>query len=86
MSDGQNGTPDQGGAPAQRGDGRTARPSQPASARAPWERVPAVPISPVAALLPSGPPTGNHSEGVAVADLIAIYSQPAKPRSGGGAG
>ena len=59
MSDGENATPGQGGAPEQRGDERMARGMQPGSARAPWERVPA----PAAA--------GNHSEGVAVADLIA---------------
>ena len=59
MSDGDNATPGQGGTPEQRGDERTARGMLPGSARAPWERVPA----PAAA--------GNHSEGVAVADLIA---------------
>ena len=60
MSDGENATPDQSGAPGPRGDGRTL---YPASARPPWERVP-----------PGGRKRrdpGNHTEGVAVADLIA---------------
>ena len=60
MGDGENATPDQGGAPEPRGDERTVRSSHPGSARAPWERVPTTPA-----------PAGNHSEGVAVADLIA---------------
>ncbi len=63
MSDGDNATPGQGGTPDER--------PHAASMRAPWERVPAVPISRFAPLLPSGPSPGNHSEGVAVADLIA---------------
>jgi LCP family protein required for cell wall assembly len=56
MSDGDNATPDQSGTT----DGRRVPPPQPNSGRAPWERTPA----------PSGP-TGTHSEGVSVADLIA---------------
>ena len=59
MSDGENATPDRSGAPNPRSDERTVGSSHPASARAPWERAP----------IP--PPPGNHSEGVAVADLIA---------------
>jgi LCP family protein required for cell wall assembly len=73
MSDGENATPGQDGTSDQRGEGRPGR-GHPASARAPWERV-QVPQS--------GEPanergdsaeqqtTGSHSEGVAVADLIA---------------
>ncbi|MCW1957978.1 MAG: LytR family transcriptional regulator, partial [Mycobacterium sp.] len=58
MSDGDNATPDQSGAPGD--DDRTVRIQQGGSGRAPWER----------AHVPSEP-TGTHSEGVAVADLIA---------------
>ena len=58
MSDGDNATPDQSGAPE--GDDRTVRIPQANSGKAPWER----------AHTPSQP-TGTHSEGVAVADLIA---------------
>ena len=58
MSDGDNATPDQGGTPT--GDDRTVRIPQANPGRAPWER----------AHVPSQP-TGTHSEGVAVADLIA---------------
>ena len=71
MSDGDNATPGQDGAPDDRGDGRPTR-GYPASARAPWERVP-VP-QPGAQQPEDGaprPPSGSHSEGVAVADLIA---------------
>jgi LCP family protein required for cell wall assembly len=68
MSDGENATPDQSGTPGPGADERTLRP---ASSRAPWERIPAMPDSRVAALPRSDPPPGNHSEGVAVADLIA---------------
>lgn len=60
MSDGENATPDQSGVPGPRGDGRTP---YPASARPPWERVPSGGRK-------RGDP-GNHTEGVAVADLIA---------------
>jgi len=56
MSDGENATPGQGDRSGGPGDGQKPRPS----GRAPWERAPA----------PSGP-SGNHSEGIAVADLIA---------------
>ncbi|MBU3751186.1 MAG: LytR family transcriptional regulator, partial [Mycobacterium sp.] len=58
MSDGENATPGQTGGPP--GDERVIPPPQPRSAKPPWERdhVP-------------GTPTGTHSEGVAVADLIA---------------
>jgi len=55
MSDGENATPGHGGSV-----GPTNRPEHPRSGRAPWERVPA-----------ASEPTGTHSEGVAVADLIA---------------
>ncbi len=58
MSDGDNATPDQSGAPE--GEDRTVRLPRANSGRAPWERSPE----------PSEP-TGTHSEGVAVADLIA---------------
>lgn len=58
MSDGENATPDQSGAPG--ADQRKVRFPQANTGRAPWERV-HVP----------GPPAGIHSEGVAVADLIA---------------
>ena len=71
MSDGDNATPGQDGAPDNRGDGRPTR-GHPASARAPWERVPA-PQPGVQQPNDEGPrpASGNHSEGVAVADLIA---------------
>ncbi len=78
MSDGENATPGQDRAPGERGEARPIR-GYPASARAPWERAP-IPrpggqerSDP--GNKPSGQgnhaPTGNHSEGVAVADLIA---------------
>ena len=87
MSDGENATPGQDGAPGARGEAQPKR----ASARAPWERVP-VPQTPGQERSDPGnrpggqersdpgnrprgqenqPPTGSHSEGVAVADLIA---------------
>ncbi len=76
MSDGDNATPGQDGAPGP--DGRPVR-GYPASARAPWERVPVPqPSDPedrprAQETGDSGdqPPTGSHSAGVAVADLIA---------------
>jgi LCP family protein required for cell wall assembly len=58
MSDGENATPGHSGGPE--GDKRATRPPVPNGGRAPWERVPA-----------PGTPAGTHSEGVAVADLIA---------------
>lgn len=76
MSDGDNATPVQDGAPNP--EGRPTR-GYPASARAPWERVP-VPQSNEQGDRPQGretsdsgdpPATGSHSAGVAVADLIA---------------
>jgi len=99
MSDGENATPGQDGAPGARGEAQPKR----ASARAPWERVP-VPQTPGQERSDPGnrpggqersdpgnrpggqersdpgnrpggqenqPPNGSHSEGVAVADLIA---------------
>jgi LCP family protein required for cell wall assembly len=71
MSDGDNATPDQSGAPDQRGDEWTVRSSHPASARAPWERVPIRGQERSDPGHESSSPPGNHSEGVAVADLIA---------------
>jgi len=71
MSDGHNATPGQDGAPDERADGQPAR-AYPASARAPWERVP---VPPPGVQQPGDegprPTSGSHTEGVAVADLIA---------------
>lgn len=58
MSDGENATPGQSDGPE--GDKRVTPVPQPNSGRAPWERD-----------YPRGTPSGTHSEGVAVADLIA---------------
>jgi LCP family protein required for cell wall assembly len=58
MSDGENATPGHGDGPE--GDKRAARVPQPNSGRAPWERD-----------HPRASASGNHSEGVAAADLIA---------------
>ena len=73
MSDGDNATPGQDSAPGKSGD---LRPMRGYPARAPWERVPpqpAVPQPPGSPRdpTPSQPNTGSHSEGVAVAELIA---------------
>ena len=59
MSDGDNATPGQHRAPDP-GEERITRAPRPASGSAPWERAAARPAS-----------SGNHSEGVPVADLIA---------------
>jgi LCP family protein required for cell wall assembly len=56
MSDGDNATPGQGGGTGDPGN----RPTHPHPGRAPWERAHV-----------SRQPSGTHSEGVAVADLIA---------------
>jgi LCP family protein required for cell wall assembly len=64
MSDGESATPDRDGAPPKRGD---ARPGRGRQARAPWERVPV----PRAGKTANQPSAGSHTEGVAVADLIA---------------
>jgi LCP family protein required for cell wall assembly len=71
MSDGDNATPGQDGDTHDQTDGRPNR-GHPASARAPWERVP-VPQPGVPQPGDDGNRAtgGNHSEGVAVADLIA---------------
>ena len=58
MSDGENATPGHSDGPE--GDKRVARVPQPNSGRAPWERD-----------YPRASASGNHSEGVAAADLIA---------------
>ena len=58
MSDGDNAAPGQGGGPGDRGP--MNRGPQPNSGRAPWERG-----------TPASESGGTHSEGVAVADLIA---------------
>ena len=58
MSDGDNATPGHSGGPE--GDQRAAPAPQPSAGRAPWERNHA-----------TSAPAGTHSEGVAVADLIA---------------
>lgn len=58
MSDGDNATPDQSGAPE--GEDRTVRLPRSTAGRAPWERSPEPSES-----------SGMHSEGVSVADLIA---------------
>jgi LCP family protein required for cell wall assembly len=62
MSDGDNATPGHSGGPE--GDKRVAHVPQPNSGRKPWER-----DYPRGSA--SGTPSGTHSEGVAVADLIA---------------
>lgn len=61
MSDGGNATPGQHRAPD--GDERVSRTPRPAAGSAPWERAPA-----------AAPPSGNHTQGVTVADLIAKVS------------
>ncbi|KDE99176.1 transcriptional regulator [Mycolicibacterium aromaticivorans JS19b1 = JCM 16368] len=61
MSDGGNATPGQHRAPDE-GD-RVTRTPRAAAGAAPWERVTA-----------SAPPSGNHTQGVTVADLIAKVS------------
>lgn len=60
MSDGDNATPGQHRAPDP-GEERITRTPRPASGSAPWER----------AAAPRSAPSGNHTEGVRVADLIA---------------
>ncbi|MCI4674563.1 LCP family protein [Candidatus Mycolicibacterium alkanivorans] len=61
MSDGDNATPGQHRAPDLDGQERMTRTPRPGSGSAPWEGVPA-----------SRPaPSGNHTEGITVADLIA---------------
>lgn len=61
MSDGGNATPGQHRAP-DAGE-RVTRTPRSAAGAAPWERVP-----------PAAPPSGNHTNGVTVADLIAKVS------------
>ena len=60
MSDGDNATPGQHRAPDP-GEERITRAPRPASGSAPWER----------AAASRSAPSGNHTEGVTVADLIA---------------
>ena len=68
MSDGDNATPGQHRAPDS-GEERISRAPRPASGSAPWERA--------AASRPA--PSGNHTEGVTVADLIAKVGGTPKP-------
>jgi LCP family protein required for cell wall assembly len=68
MSDGDNATPGQHRAPDP-GEERITRAPRPASGSAPWERA--------AASRPA--PSGNHTEGVTVADLIAKVGGTPKP-------
>lgn len=70
MSDGGNATPGQHRAPDEgKGDRVNRAPRSPAGA-APWERTPAA-----SRRMPDAPPpSGNHTEGVTVADLIAKIS------------
>ena len=70
MSDGDNATPGQHRAPApDPGGERITRAPRPASGSAPWE--------PAAASWPA--PSGNHTEGVTVADLMAKVGGSPKP-------
>ena len=71
MSDGDNATPGQHRAPDP-GEERITRTPRPASGSTPWERA--------AAARPAS--SGNHAEGVTVADLIAKVGGPPKPTLG----
>ena len=68
MSDGDNAAPGQHRAPDP-GEERITRAPRPASGSAPWERA--------AAARPA--PSGNHTAGVTVADLIAKVGGTPKP-------
>jgi LCP family protein required for cell wall assembly len=73
MSDGGNATPGQHRAPDE-GE-RVARVPRSGAGAAPWERTPAAPHRAPA----TPPPSGSHTEGVTVADLIAKLSGSAPP-------
>jgi LCP family protein required for cell wall assembly len=68
MSDGGNATPGQHRAPDE-GE-RVTRAPRPGAGAAPWERA----LAPSNRTPDTSPPSGNHTQGVAVADLIAKLS------------
>lgn len=69
MSDGDSATPGQRGGTEHGSSERITRTPRPAQSAAPWERASASHRAPVPPARPR--PSGNHTEGVAVADLIA---------------
>ncbi|WP_328361030.1 LCP family protein [Mycobacterium sp. NBC_00419] len=78
MSDGDNATPGQHRGSEPEGNERITRTPRPAQSRTPWERAAASHRAPEAPK--TGPaPSGNHTEGVPVADLIAKVAGASAP-------
>ena len=71
MSDGDSATPGQHRAPDPGDNERITRTPRPAPLAAPWERAAAAPQRAPEPRRSAPQPSGNHTEGVAVADLIA---------------